>query len=445
MEIGKKDVIWGYLSLILVQSINALLLPFVLIYLDPLELGLWYTFTSLYGLAMLIDFGFKSTISRHISYVWSGADDLKTEGYVTAVEAKDWNENFFIKLLSTIKALYYSMGLILLVLLSTIGTFFIYTITQEDMSLAISITSWLIYMVAIILNISFSFWSSTLKGIGAIKYYNQTLIIAKITQLFISILLLVLGYGILGVSVAYLVSVIFNRIILTFFFYNFDYKTSRLKGKIKVEFNLTLLRKLLPNTIRTGIASLANYLILNFPILLASYFLSLEVSGKFGLTSQVVALVITLANSYFNTYLSKFNFYRVRGKMIDLKKLFSKAIFINYAFVAVLFILILLLGNYLLRFIPGDNELLPINVLLIIMTYRFFYNNQGIFTALLSTKNTVPYYKSFIVSSVITVIIQIIMLSIFPNIYSLLLPILLIQLLYNNWYWPLYVLKDLKK
>lgn len=444
MEIGKKDVLWGYLSLILVQSINALLLPFVLIYLNPLELGLWYTFTSLYALAMLIDFGFKSTISTHISYVWSGANDLKTEGYVAAVEVNNWDENFFIKLLSTIKALYYSMGLILLILLSTIGTFFIYTVTQEEMNLAISITAWFIYMVAIILNISFSFWSSILKGIGAIKYYNQTLIIAKITQLLISILLLMLGYGILGVSIAYLVSVIFNRIILTFFFYNFDHKTNRLKGKIKVVFNLTLVRKLLPNTIRTGIASLANYLILNFPILLASYFLSLEISGKFGLTSQIIALVITLANSYFNTYLSKFNFYRVKGNIIGLKRLFSKAISINYVFVIVLFILILLAGDFLLSFIPGDNKLLPITIVLIIMAYRFLYNNQGVFAALLSTKNTVPYYKAFIISSVITVIIQVIMLNIFPNIYSLILPILLIQLVYNNWYWPLYVLKDLK-
>jgi len=81
MNIGKRDVAWGYISLFLVQGINVILLPFILVFLSEKELGLWYTFTSLYGLAMLIDFGFQATISRNISYIWSGAENIKSTGY----------------------------------------------------------------------------------------------------------------------------------------------------------------------------------------------------------------------------------------------------------------------------------------------------------------------------------------------------------------------------
>lgn len=49
-------------------------------YLNTVELGLWYTFTSLYGLAMLIDFGFQTIISRNVSYLWSGANSVKVKG-----------------------------------------------------------------------------------------------------------------------------------------------------------------------------------------------------------------------------------------------------------------------------------------------------------------------------------------------------------------------------
>ena len=81
MNIGKKDVLWGYISLLLVQGINVILLPVIVRYLNFAELGVWYTFTSLYGLAMLIDFGFQTIITRNISYLWSGAQSIKSIGF----------------------------------------------------------------------------------------------------------------------------------------------------------------------------------------------------------------------------------------------------------------------------------------------------------------------------------------------------------------------------
>ena len=73
MNIGKKDVLWGYISLLLVQGINVILLPVIVRYLNFAELGVWYTFTSLYGLAMLIDFGFQTDYNKEykLSVVWS--------------------------------------------------------------------------------------------------------------------------------------------------------------------------------------------------------------------------------------------------------------------------------------------------------------------------------------------------------------------------------------
>ncbi|PTJ33107.1 hypothetical protein, partial [Staphylococcus simulans] len=77
--------------------------------------------------------------------------------------------------------------------------------------------------------------------------------------------------------------------------------------------------------------------------------------------------------------------------------------------------------------------------------YRFLYNNQILFTTFLTTKNIIPHYKSFLVSATITVVIQILVLSVFDaNLITLLLPLLIVQLVHNNWYWVLYVLKDIR-
>src|SRR5699024_139051 len=116
MNITKKDIAWGYIGLILVQGINIILLPFILMFLTDKELGLWYTFSSLYSLVMLIDFGFQATISRNVSYIWSGSESIKSEGFSFAV-GKVINKEYFLKLLATIKAIYYIMGCVAFVLL----------------------------------------------------------------------------------------------------------------------------------------------------------------------------------------------------------------------------------------------------------------------------------------------------------------------------------------
>lgn len=444
MKIGKKDVAWGYLSLLLVHGINAILLPFILFYLEEKEIGLWYTFTSLYGLAMLIDFGLKATISRNISFVWAGAEDIYQSGYDVIESEKKINVRFFKRLLETIKSIYYAMGSVIFLILTTGGTYYIYLISRNELELKIVILAWAFYLLSIVLNIMFAFWESTLRGVGAIAEYNKALITAKISQFALSILFLYLGFGILGVTFAYFLSVLVNRMLLTSYFYKYSDVTKSLKGKIRLRYSKELLMKMLPNTLKTGITSFANYLIINFPILLSSYFLSLEISGKFGFINQIITLCITVSNSYFNTYLAKFNYLRVKGMKDELIHLFKKTIIINYLINILLFTGVIFLGQPMLNLLRTNYILLPSSLLIAVMLYRFLYNNQMLFATLFSTKNIIPYYKAFIYSSILTVITQLLLLNNNANLWSIILPIIIVQLFYNNWYWPLKTIQDLK-
>lgn len=444
MNIGKKDVMWGYLSLFLVQGINIILLPFILLFLNTKELGLWYTFSSLYGLAMLIDFGFQATISRNVSYVWSGAKGIKKSGFQDSSNNNKIDKHYFIKLLSSIKSIYYLMGIVIFLLLISIGTLYVYNITLGEVDTKVALISWFFYFIAIVLNIMFSFWNAILRGIGAIKEYNKTLILSKLCQIIFTITFLYFGLGIVGVTLAYLFSVIVNRIILSRYFYKYNKITKQLKGKLRAKLDKKIIKDLMPNTIRTGITSASNYLVINFPIILSSYFISLEVSGQFGIVNQIITLCLTISNSYFNTYLAQFNYYRVKNKLDSLTDLFRKSLLINYAINLVLFLGVILFGNYLLELFTEDKSLLPLPLLLIIITYRFLYNNQTVFVSLLSTRNIIPYYKSFFISALLIVLIQLLTLSVMPSLMGIILPIIIIQMLYNNWYWPLKVIKDLR-
>ena len=447
MNIGKKDVLWGYISLLLVQGINVILLPVIVRYLNSEELGVWYTFTSLYGLAMLIDFGFQSIITRNVSYLWSGAQNVKSEGFETVKDEKTkMNIPYFIKVISAVKFIYTSMGTIIFILFITLGTWYMVTINSGEINMETMLISWSFYMFSIVLNISFSYWNSVLKGIGAIKTYNQILIVTKSTQLVLSILFLIFGLGLIGVSVAYFVSVIVNRILQSVAYYKYSSETQKTKGKLKINYDKEILKALIPNTLRTGSISISNYLIINFPIILSSYFLSLKVSGQFGFVNQIITLIIMLSNSYYNTYLAKFNYLRVKNKYDELLSLFRKALITSYLFNFIAFFLFLLLGNFVLRIIGTDYKLLNLIPMLIIIIYRFLYNNQTLFTNFLATKNLIPHHKSFLTSAIVTVVVQLVLLKFFDNkLIYLLLPLLIVQLVHNNWYWVWYVIKDIKK
>ncbi|MFP3486705.1 O-unit flippase-like protein [Staphylococcus sp. SIMBA_130] len=447
MNIGKKDVLWGYISLLLVQGINVILLPVIVRYLNSEELGVWYTFTSLYGLAMLIDFGFQSIITRNVSYLWSGAQNVKSEGFETVKDEKTkMNIPYFIKVISAVKFIYTSMGTIIFILFITLGTWYMVTINSGEINMETMLISWSFYMFSIVLNISFSYWNSILKGIGAIKTYNQILIVTKSTQLVLSILFLIFGLGLIGVSVAYFVSVIVNRILQSVAYYKYSSETQKTKGKLKINYDKEILKALIPNTLRTGSISISNYLIINFPIILSSYFLSLKVSGQFGFVNQIITLIIMLSNSYYNTYLAKLNYLRVKNKYDELLTLFRKALITSYLFNFIAFSLFLLLGNWILSIIGADYRLLNLIPMLIVIVYRFLYNNQTLFTNFLATKNLIPHHKSFLTSAIVTVVVQLVLLQFFDNkLIYLLLPLLIVQLVHNNWYWVWYVIKDIKK
>ncbi|MBC3013386.1 O-unit flippase-like protein [Staphylococcus haemolyticus] len=447
MNIGKKDVLWGYISLLLVQGINVILLPVIVRYLNSEELGVWYTFTSLYGLAMLIDFGFQSIITRNVSYLWSGAQNVKSEGFETVKDEKTkMNIPYFIKVISAVKFIYTSMGTIIFILFITLGTWYMVTINSGEINMETMLISWSFYMFSIVLNISFSYWNSVLKGIGAIKTYNQILIVTKSTQLVLSILFLIFGLGLIGVSVAYFVSVIVNRILQSVAYYKYSSETQKTKGKLKINYDKEILKALIPNTLRTGSISISNYLIINFPIILSSYFLSLKVSGQFGFVNQIITLIIMLSNSYYNTYLAKLNYLRVKNKYDELLTLFRKALITSYLFNFIAFSLFLLLGNWILSIIGADYRLLNLIPMLIVIVYRFLYNNQTLFTNFLATKNLIPHHKSFLTSAIVTVVVQLVLLQFFDNkLIYLLLPLLIVQLVHNNWYWVWYVIKDIKK
>ena len=203
ISIKKRDVLWSYGSMALTMAVNLLLLPLYIYFFTPDMVGLWYVFISIGSIALLFDFGFSITFARNITYCWSGAQELKAK-HVTFSESKEVNFSLLKAVLKACQSIYAILGGSALVLMYTLGMYYIGSLVSPSSRWEAYI-AWAAYGFGIFLNLYYSYYISFLRGVGAITLANKSIVYARLLQMVFTIILLLLGFGIIGASIGYLI------------------------------------------------------------------------------------------------------------------------------------------------------------------------------------------------------------------------------------------------
>lgn len=444
MRVTKLDIIWNYLGTIMNLSSNLLLLPFMIIFLDSENLGLWYVFLSIGAIVILFDFGFNPTISRNVAYSWSGAKELTKTG-VSFVSNNEPNIFLLKKIIYTCKRIYLLISLSALLILLTICTQYI-NIISVDIEGNTHIIAWIIYCIAVFLNLYFGYYTSLLRGVGAISQYNKAIIIARSIQIIASIILLLSGFGLVAVSLAYLAYGLLLRIFSKRYFYKYENIDSRLENE-----NLVLDSKDIKNTFniiwhnawRDGLVSISSYFANQAPILLCSIFFSLTITGIYSITIQLIAAISSISGALYTSYQPSLQSAYISDNGEKLKKLMSIAMTTYCLVFWVGVILLLTIGIPLLNLISNE-VLLSIPVLIAVAIYDFLLKHHSYYASYISNTNRVTYMKPFLVSSCTGIILSILLIQTTNiGIWSIILGQFIVQLLYNNWMWPYRVMKSL--
>ena len=448
IKVTKKDIIWNYTNLFLTTAINIILLPFILKSLSSAEMGLWYVFTSFGSLAVLIDFGFSTTISRNVTFVWCGAKEIVKEGFTQNKENSDPNYYLLYKLIGTSKTIYLILASVVFLGLSTAGTFFIIESAKEQIAQSDYMIAWIIYLLSVVINIYFAYWIPLLKGIGAIKESNQVVVISKIIQLFLTIVGLFMGYGLIAVAIAYFISNLIMRLVAIYLFSKYQdvsYNLSKFKIiKIPVKEKKDLFLSVWPNAYKQGLISLSNFVQKRASTLISSAYFGLEIASAVGLTQQIFDIIMSVGNALFNTYIPSMSYERVNGNIKKLKEYFFKAIGVSVYIILFGGFSAIFISPYLLDLIKSDTTLLPISISAILLVGNFLTNTHTLSGAFISTGNTMPMYKSYILTSILTIILQLSFVNLTSlGITGLITSGLIANLLFNNWYWPMVSAKEL--
>jgi O-antigen/teichoic acid export membrane protein len=445
-DIGKKDFVWTLIATLFKIGAGVLLFPFVLRMLPAATVGIWTIFTVITQLTFIFDFGFNASFARNVSYVFSGVRTLKKEGYESVTPNSCDNVDY--KLLgATIKSMrffYSRMALIFFLLLATLGTFYIYTLMQNYTGDVREVyVSWIILVILNSYNLYTLYYESLLNGRGLIKSAHQIIFIGNFVYLAFAIVLILLGGGLVAIVLSQAMSVFLVRFLSRRVFFTKDICSNL--ALVDASDYKDVLSAITPNAIKVGLTSLGGFVINKSSMFIGSLYVSLELMASYGITIQILAVVGMLGGIITRVYLPKVFQWRVEERIDLVKKTFY---FSSIAMFVVFFtfgLVIFLWGDLMLNILKSNTILLPAGLLLLMFIQHYLEYNHSNAAQYLLSRNEVPFFKASLISACAVFILLILFVVYFDmGVLGMILAPMLVQAAYQNWKWPLEVIKEFR-
>ena len=447
MQIGRKDIAWNFAGTFMRVASGLIVLPLVLRTFPKEEYGLWTIFLSIGAIATLLDFGFSNAFGRNITYIFSGVKTLKAKGYVAVPEDdKSIDYGLLKSVIVAMKKYYAILAGVFLLLFLIISPFYLPHILSENNytgDYQAVWTSWLIYGFLVAYQLYTYYYSALLMGRGMVKRNHQAIIIGQSVRILTIYIMVLSGFGLISLVVGQFLGDFITRTFSYFFFYDKKLKAELI---IAVASNTKeIIKMMLPNAARIGITSLGGLLITKASVPIASLYLPLEVIGSFGITKQIVDLIASLGVIWFTTFHPKITSHRVSNDFDHLKRMYIKgklSLFFTFVFCG---IGLVIFGSDVLTFIKSQTDLLPSVMIIGLLVVSFLDANHMMSVHMLLTKNEVPFAKAFIITGGVVILLLFFGLKYTSlGVWVMFLAPGMSNIVYQNWKWPLEVMKDLR-
>jgi O-antigen/teichoic acid export membrane protein len=443
IAISKKDIFWGYFSQFFSIASGLITLPFILKMLTKEEIGLNYLLITFGSLVSLFDLGFASQFGRNISYVFGGAQTLKEEGIEIIDNKLNVNYRLLATIIHTAKYVYRRIGIIVLIIMLTFGTWYLYKVTNAFTSVKNVLIIWIIYSFSVFFEIYYSYYTALLSGKGMIMESRKAIVYSRLVYVILSFVLLFLGVGLMGIVIANFIAPFFNRNFSYRFFFTDEMRRKIENFSISNEEKLQLISIVWYNSRKMALVFLGGYAVNKFSLFLAGLYLSLSDIAAYGLMIQLVGLITTISSTFFIISQSKFSSMRINGDKINIVKEFSFTMIVYYSLFILGSCFLIFLCPLLLEIIGAKVQLPSVLVMCIFSIIMFLEGNHSNFASFIVTKNDIPFVQSALIAGAAIVLGDYVSLTYTKfGILGLVLVQGLVQIVYANWKWPYEVCKE---
>lgn len=443
-NIGKKDVAWSYACTIFTIGAGVILLPFILNQMSAETVGIWNIFQTITALVMLLDFGFRPSFARNISYIFSGVKQLQVNGVANIGNSESSVDYSLLK--GTLKAMqkfYRWLAIIMFCVLAIGGSVYFYYILQKytgdkhDAMIA-----WVLLIAINCYNLYTLYYDALLLGKGYIKQNQKITILGQIVYLGIAIGLIYGGFGLTAIVSAQLISTIIRRILAYRVFFTKDLKAQL--ANANAQDSQDIFKTIAPNAVKVGLTHLGGFLVNKSALLIGSTFLSLEQIACYGITLQVMDVLARCGTVVYQTFIPKLAQFRAENDLLQLKRYYQYATFSNLAIYIIGGIAWMLAGDWALTIIKSETTFVPTIMLGTMLIISLLEHNHAISAGFIMADNKIPFFIPSLVSGVATVILLWTFLSPLQlGLWGMILAPGIAQLAYQNWKWPSMIIKEL--
>ena len=442
-HIGKREIAWSYAGTAFMIGAGVLLLPFILHKMPQETVGIWNIFQTITFLVLLLDFGFRPSFARNISYIFSGVTSLQKEGVLHTMADAKVDYGLLKGTLTAMRRFYRWIALAVFALLATAGTAYFYYILQKySGDRQDAFIAWLLLIAINCYNLYTFYYDALLTGKGYVKRNQQINMLGQAIYIGLAIGLIYAGLGLTAIVASQLVATIIRRVLTYRVFF-----TPELKAHLReAEPNepKEILSAITPNAIKIGLTQLGGFLVNKSAILIGSAFLTLEEVACYGITMQVMDILARCATVYYQSYMPKLAQCRVENDLVGLKRYYLQctgSLWLVYLLGGVAWIF---LGDWALQLIGSQTPFVPIAMLCVMLVISTLEHNHSVSAGFIMADNKIPFFIPSLLSGAATVLLLWIFLSpLQMGIWGLILAPGLAQLAYQNWKWPSVVIKEL--
>ena len=445
-DVGRKDFVWTLLATFFKIGAGVLLFPFVLRMLPVESVGIWTIFTAITQLTFIFDFGFNVSFARNVSYVFSGVSSLKREGY-EFVDSVYINKVDYELLGGTIRAMRYfysRMAIVLFLLFAVVGTFYIYGLCRVYSGDVREVyVAWGILVLINSYNLYTLYYEALLNGRGLIKRVHQIILIGNVVYIILAIVLILLGGGLVAIVSSQAISVLLVRYLSKRAFY-----TKEIIDGLSIVDDVDykgVLSVITPNAVKVGLTSLGGFIINKSSMFIGSLYVSLEMMASYGITLQLLVVIGMLAGIVSRVYMPKVFQWRVEGRLDLVRRTFYLSSIVMLFVFVLSGTVIVLWGDWMLGVLKSSTMLLPTGLLILVFVQHYLEYNHSNAAQYLLSRNEVPFFKASLMSACgVLILLGVFVVWLDMGVLGMILSPMIVQAAYQNWKWPLEVVRELR-
>nr|AXY99753.1 wzx [Proteus vulgaris] len=403
---------------IFLTTLNALI---VIKILPSEQLGVWYVFMAIQAFILILNNALTPNITRQFSIGVAKANiDIITY-------------------CNLIRRIYIYVAIIIAIL-SILILFFYLEPTLHIFSKKLIFLGWVFLIISILFEVYYSLYECALNGSGLFKETNKINFISRIILTILTLFILLENQkddiNLTLFCLFYFLSNIYKRIKIKRLFFS-TFKTSKNTALIKESiYNYHSNKKMLYYLVYLSfISSVGGILITKSSLYILPYYSNLESIASYGLTYQlfemgfniIFILTTMLTPMLVNLYYHQFE---------KIKSIYFKLKYFSLLAYVIGCIFIFYMATPLLNILKVNTLILNQKQLFFLSIVFILQLNHSISGHILTIENKIPFaYPSFF-SGLITLILSLILIPIY-HIDGAIYSILISQLIFNNWFWPL--------